>query len=379
VGGWLTRVKAADITTIGLGGDSIIRVSRDGALTIGPQKVFPISWIVARHPHLLDELHAVRRSAFSPLDAQPTSVLVLIREPASIVLTDTERGILEQIREGPHSLCHVSEKLGVNANLMGWDRLVQIGAVHRAGCTLTDIMHVTGRFTEWDKSAAAVGVRIMADRYGTTVDDFIGEVLRMVSYRLFALIVEKLVLNSMERGGGKVVLQESDESAFFLRRMFDAHESEGESIRFTAQVSLPVIGVGAPARAYFPDVLKRMQGRLVVPGDADVANAVGTVNGRVIERVRLLIKPGHSGGFFVFTPEGRKIFTVFDESTAYCERYGREYVRNRARKAGASNIEVSLQRNDRYGSLSGSSGEPGDEARVFIESEIQCEAEGVPW
>jgi N-methylhydantoinase A/oxoprolinase/acetone carboxylase beta subunit len=379
VGGWLTRVKAADITTIGLGGDSIIRVSKDGVLTIGPQKVFPLSWIVSQHPFLLEELHTVERSAFSPLDAQPTSVLVLIREPAGMLLTDTERGILEQIREGPHTLCHVSDKLGVNVNLMGWERLVQIGAVHRAGCTPTDILHVTGRFTEWDQSAAAIGVRVMADRYGTTVDDFIGEVLRMISYRLFTLIVEELVLNSMERGRGKMVLQESEESSFFLQRMFEAHESKEGNIRFSAQASLPVIGVGAPARAYFPDVLKRMQGRLVVPGDADVANAVGTVNGRVIERVRLLIKPGHSGGFFVFTPEGRKIFTVFDESAEYCERYGREYVRNRARKAGASNIAVSLQRRDRYGSLSGSSGKKDDEARVFIESEIQCEAEGVPW
>lgn len=41
VAGWRTRVRAADLHTFGLGGDSAIRVADDGAICIGPRKAIP--------------------------------------------------------------------------------------------------------------------------------------------------------------------------------------------------------------------------------------------------------------------------------------------------------------------------------------------------
>ncbi|MFW5855681.1 MAG: hydantoinase/oxoprolinase family protein, partial [Bacillota bacterium] len=71
VGGWLTRVKAAELTTIGLGGDSQIQVDKAGQLSIGPQRVFPLSWIVDQHPYLKKELKNIKEKDYFPLNHQP--------------------------------------------------------------------------------------------------------------------------------------------------------------------------------------------------------------------------------------------------------------------------------------------------------------------
>src|SRR6056297_1556378 len=106
VGGWLTRVKAADITTIGIGGDSFIQVSKDKVLSIGPQKVFPLSWIATKHSHLLAELRK-------------------IKERENLKLTDTEKEILKLIKDKPHSLYYISKKLKKSSDILPWDHLVK--------------------------------------------------------------------------------------------------------------------------------------------------------------------------------------------------------------------------------------------------------------
>ena len=53
VGGWRTMVKAIDVTTIGLGGDSEVHLAMDGSMQIGPQRIVPISLIGQRYPEVL--------------------------------------------------------------------------------------------------------------------------------------------------------------------------------------------------------------------------------------------------------------------------------------------------------------------------------------
>jgi len=376
VGGWLTRVKAAEITTIGLGGDSFIQVSKDRVLSIGPQKVFPLSWIVSEYPHLLDELNSIAQAIYFPLNSQPTCIFVFIKEPADIVLTDTERQILELIREKPHSLYYISRKLEKDVNILGWERLVKIGSIHRANLTPTDILHVVNSFNRWNKEAASLGVNIMSKRFNTSIEKFIHTVLNDFYYKLFKLIIEKIVYHKM----GRVILKDSEESNYLLSRMFYDKELKGDDdIKFSVRVYIPVVAVGAPAAAYFPDVVQLLHGDLLLPPDADVANAVGTVNGKVVERVKILIKPSESGGYFVYTPEERKMFMDFDESIEYCESFGKSYARRKAEDSGASDIEVIVERNDRYGTLALTSGVVGNEDKIFIESIINISANGNPW
>jgi N-methylhydantoinase A/oxoprolinase/acetone carboxylase beta subunit len=58
VGGWRTMVKAIDVRTVGLGGDSEVAFAAGGTLKVGPQRVVPVSLVAARYPEVLDMLEA---------------------------------------------------------------------------------------------------------------------------------------------------------------------------------------------------------------------------------------------------------------------------------------------------------------------------------
>lgn len=58
VGGWKTHVRAADIVTFGIGGDSKMRVKRDKTITFGPDKAVPISYFANEKSERLDKLRA---------------------------------------------------------------------------------------------------------------------------------------------------------------------------------------------------------------------------------------------------------------------------------------------------------------------------------
>ncbi len=371
VGGWQTHIKAAEITTVGLGGDSIIRVSRDRRMEIGPQRVFPLCWSAAEFPHLLGELDAVWQAKFDPLKAQPTCILFFIREPEKAVLKEAERELLDQIRRQPHTLHNLSVRLGKDETMLPWQHLVEIGTVHRANLTPTDLLHAGGQFVRWNREASELGIRIMARRFKASSQRFSEEVQTELRYRLFALLVEKLVAS----GGRDLPLRSSEHSDYLLRQMF---RPGIRTVEFGVKARLPVVAVGAPAGAFFPEVAERLGARLFLAADGDVANAVGTVNGSVTERVKILIKPGESGGFFVYGPAGRKIFIDFEESLAYGEEIGREYALRRAAAAGGHKLEVTVRREDSYSTLDGA-GDSSDENRLFIECSLEVSASGRPY
>ncbi len=373
VGGWLTRVKAADITTVGAGGDSFIQVSKDRRLSIGPQRVFPLSWIVSEYPALYKELEQIKKANFFPITAQPTTFLVYIKEPVNFEPTETEKEILDLIREEPHSLYHVTRKLGKEADILPWGHLVTVGSVHRASLTPTDILHVQGEFTRWNEDAARLGADIMAERYNSDLKTFISEALEEIYFKISALITEVLVA----RKGYRLSLNDKAVE-YFLREMLADSSRRGGVIDFTLKSNLPLIAVGAPAEAYFSQIGERLNAELFLPESAEVANAVGTVSGKVVERAVVIIKPGEQGGFLVHTPEGRRGFIGFEEAMEYGRKRGKEYVHEQAQGSGAYDIEIVVDQYDKYSDYLGQSSDRIED-KLFIESRLEISAVGRPW
>lgn len=379
VGGWLTRVRAAEITTIGLGGDSLIGVDRSGILSIGPQRVFPLSWIASQHEQLVQELEEIREVDYDLFTTLPTTVLVYIKEPLNLKLSDAEREIIGLIRETPRTLYHISRELGRDFDLLPWGRLVNVGSLHRASVTPTDILHVTGAFSQWNREAAGLGVKMLARRFKTGPDIFCSAVMEKIYFKIAALITGRLLAG---QGSGAPEIDDPA-SRYFLGEILSPDKGEGD-IEFSAKVNLPLIAVGAPVQAYFPETAKRLSARLFLPPSAEVANAVGTVSGQTVERALILIKPGEGGGFIVHAPWGRKAFMEFADAGACALQEGKDHVREQALAAGAADIEISVDRKDRFSSLTAPADEgeedgSGMEHRIFIESIIEISAVGRPW
>lgn len=376
VGGWLTRVKAADITTIGLGGDSFIRISTNGVLSIGPQRVFPLCWIACKHPYLLGELEEINEDKkYFPVNSQPTTILAHIRDPLHLDLTATEKEILELVRESPHSLYYLSKALEKDVDILPWQRLVKIGSLHRASLTPTDILHAAGDFSRWDLRAALLGVEIMARRYGKKADIFIKDALEEIYYMGALVIMEVLAAAQ----GGRFLPGEKGSRYFIDEMLRPGKKARAGFIEFSVQPKVPIVAVGAPAGAFFPPIGDKLQGRVVVPESAEVANAVGTVCGRIVERVLVMVKPGEFGGFYVYTPQGREGFLELEDALKYGLESGREYVLKQAAVSKARDVEVKVDQQDKYSLLQGQTQEDGVDRRLYIESLLDIRAVGRPW
>ena len=375
VGGWLTRVKAAHITTIGLGGDSLVQVSKNAELSVGPQRVFPLSWIAAQYPYLIEELEEIRAVDYSSMDAQPTAILNYIRDPLNIKLSETEQQILDVIRDGPHTLHHISKKLKKEIDILPWQRLVNVASVHRASMTPTDILHVNGKLNLWDRRAAELGTVMLASRYRTSVDDFVEAVLDEILYMLAGLTLDRLLAEE----GADFSLADEESGSYILKRILGAKNQDKQHVDFSTHLKHPMIAVGAPVDAYFPTLAEKLNVELHLPEFADVANAVGTVSGQAVERTTILVKPGEGGGFLVHTPQGREFFMIFEEAIDYACKEGRKYVYDQAVEMGAVDIETMVERQDRYSKMSASADPENMDQKLFIESTIEISAVGRPW
>jgi N-methylhydantoinase A/oxoprolinase/acetone carboxylase beta subunit len=376
VGGWLTRVKAADITTIGLGGDSLIGVSGVGMLKIGPQRVFPLSWAVSQHPSLLGELKDIFKSRFSPVNTEPTTLFFYVKDPSHMQLTASENTILNLIREKPISLYKLSRELDKHPDLLPWQRLVIVGSLHRASFTPTDILHFTENLALWDADAAQIGAAILARRYGTDLDVFITDALDAVYTKGATVILEAL----LGEQGEDTVLREKG-SRFFLKEMLGSRgDGEKKLVEFSTKVNLPIVTVGAPAAAFGPPLSEKLAADIHLPEAAEVANAVGTVCGQVLEIALVTVKPGAGGGFLVHAPRSKDGFSEYEDAVAYALKLGEEHAYGQAVLSGATDIEISVRRQDRYSRISGKDDDSDDlRAKVFIETLIWVEAAGLPW
>lgn len=393
VGGWLTRVKAADIITTGMGGDSHIRLSKKGEITVGPQKVFPLSWIVHLHPHLLEELRHIESSHYAPINSQPTDILVFIRDVPGTGLSQMEKEILERIRVEPHSLYSLGRELDADPDLLPYERLVGIGAVHRASLTPTDILHYQGKMNAWNQEAAKQGVlsyyRIYGDlaRQGlwsrehfinhrqledrdVSLPSFIGQILEVIYGEIGRVISQRLLEEDQISLDWKDPL-----SRVFFRHFF--HKKEKKSLmQLHPKISIPIVAIGAPVQAYFPEIASRLQAPLEIPRYAAVANAVGTVIGKIVERLEILVKPGEKGGYLLHAPWGREGFMQLDTAVDYALKRGREEVTQRAEYSGASKVEVLVDHRDVYTPFV--MGKEGKKDDLYLESRIEMVAMGRP-
>jgi N-methylhydantoinase A/oxoprolinase/acetone carboxylase beta subunit len=379
VGGWHTMVEAVQIYTFGLGGDSEVRMNRQDGLVVGPRRHIPLSLLAAEQGAEQPEIQQVlerqlRRRRPESFDGQ---FLVRLRPDTGVLgeLSAMQRAILERIgskaiaREAVYGV-HESAYL-VDLEL---SRLVDRGFVGIAGFTPTDAAHVLGRQSSWSREAAEAGASLAARQWSVLVHG--GPVS---AEELCARVIAQVVLQS-----GRSVVGATLAEAYgvdlgkheILRRIFVDRalqpESKGGNL-FDVRLSLlkPLVAIGAPVGTYYPLVADTIHTRLCVPPHAEVANAIGAVVGSVTQRVHLLVSPQEAGEVFrVHLEEGVRDFEELEEACGFAVEHARRLAYDLADRAGASDIQVQVGRNDRT-AVAG-----GDE--FFLESRIEATAVGRP-
>lgn len=358
VGGWRTAVRAVDMLTAGVGGDSRVWVNEVGVLGVGPQRVVPLSLAAAQHPPVLEQLSQLEKSASLSHLIQPCEFLMQVREPNGTSLLDRDRALLNALRDGPLSLVALAKRLGlVHPRLLDTTALEERGLIARIGLTPTDVLHAQGVFAPWCVPAAESGLRLLARRLHTDVDDVIHRVRAAVDKGLTREILTKFLIADAPPS-----TRADERTCAFLvdRALQDPATYDGWKV--DVRVRRPLIAIGAPVSVYFPRVASALDAELIVPEHAEVANAVGAIVGGVVETVEVIVKPIYTAAgierYEVLAPAENQSFRRLDDAIAHACAVAEHAAIEKARHAGAAHPQVTIERSEQTAAVAEGYGDP---------------------
>jgi len=379
IGSWRPMIEAVKVYAIGLGGDSEIRMLGGQGLAIGPRRVLPLSLLAHEHPKVLAVLE--RQQTESPHASQIRFVQRLQSHDALIDrLPDDELRAWEQLAQGPLDMEHCNIHDRVMSRALA--RLERKGLAIYSGFTPSDAAHVLGLSTHWSHDAAVFGARIWARQmrhlYGLgtwTLGDAVAPSRQVVDL-VIATISQKLIEAGLNDAGQ---LNESNAGrlAGLLTQLAlspgPSAGTAGANPLFKLQFApdLPLVAVGAPAGSYYPAVACGLGIALVLPPFGEVANAVGSVFGRVSQRVHMTVTQPVRGVYRVFTPEGPRDFAALTPALELARELAGVQAQARALQAGAASATLSFTQSDN----SVSNDIDGD---MFFEAIVTAIASGPP-
>jgi hypothetical protein len=139
------------------------------------------------------------------------------------------------------------------------------------------------------------------------------------------------------------------------------------------RLATPLVAIGAPAAAYYPEVARRLGARLTVPEHAAVCNAVGAVAGVVSETCEVLVNQPALNLFRVHDPSGNRDYPDAQTAIEEARRVSRELALAAARRAGASDPHVETSVTERR-ALAG----PDADLDYLAEAIVRSRATGRP-
>ncbi|SMC80968.1 N-methylhydantoinase A/oxoprolinase/acetone carboxylase, beta subunit [Desulfocicer vacuolatum DSM 3385] len=338
VGGFVTHVKALDMRTVGLGGDSLIRWNRD-EFAIGPRRVGPIVWANAAHPQGVKR--ALQYMESHQLSMISQTLLVAMEGEFSFNPTPNEQKVYDLLRKRPHTPEELLPHLNMLAvQFLPLERLEESGLVQRCGLTPTDLLHVTGEFTKWDADPAHFMVGIMSIFSKQSKKDLIATLLNQMEIDLALELLKKQMARDF-------AMDEMENTPVFQQLMKQIVNPENSRYAITAQFNHPVIGIGAPVHYFLPQAGKRLNARVIIPEDADVANAVGAITSHIMIKRKISIKTNSFGRFVVEGVPGNQQFKSIGQAEAWAVEYLKDHVRELARCAGTSRKTVAMDIEDK--------------------------------
>jgi len=320
VGGWATRVRAAEISTFGIGGDSRIYLDNRGRIQIGPQRVIPLCVAGKIYPNLVKELNSFRlHGEMRTYSEGEADCYLLIKRPAEKQFDETLMKLVNKLEEGPHSLTWLAAAIGENPEFINLSELVETGYAARIGVTPTDVLHVQGIYNEWNQETARSGMEILAKRLELSFPAFVEKIRDEINLKLCIACIQSI----SDFEGVELDLKESPEAMYLLKKAFSSREMDKFGVEF--KIKKPIIAIGAPAWAWMEEVAGILNARIIVPEHAEVANAVGAATGQIMESLDILISK-RENSYILNLPWERVIYNTLDEAMFFAIHEGRKHI-----------------------------------------------------
>ena len=348
IGDLQIMVEAIDAHTVGLGGDSEIRLDESGGLTAGPRRVVPLCLLAHQHPSVLSTLQREADRYLDEVEAskQGDRARFILRQRKLVEgqggLTPRQREIWEALEDGPVSLSQLLNDVEHPAlHRECVSQLIAVGLVVVGAFTPTDAVHVLGRYDRWSVEAARLGATLWARRFEIEPEQFSEDVVRQVEIQLGRVIIS----SALAEEAGSMPMARDSVGQLFIDRALRA--DGGGNFSVSVDMQRPLVAIGAPVGNYLPPVAERLSARLFIPDHAEVRNALGAVVGGVVQTVRVLIQPLLAGSVYrAHLPGEVRVFQQLEEAVACAQDEAARKVEELARRAGASEAKVDVKRED---------------------------------
>lgn len=368
VGPFRTMVEAVAMRTTGLGGDSAVHVT-DGlaaGLHLGPRRVMPIALAARQFPDLVHAALDHALAAGVPAADGGQFVLPLWAHlPTG--LDPREAAIVSRLANGPIRL---NQAVLTRQDSPALDRLIGRGLVMLAGITPSDAAHVLGMQDVWDKAAAIKALHLFARRRtgsGQQIAQDAKSLARMIIDQVTAQTVDCLLQAAFAEDA-----QDWPDPAALARHPLTLAGLDRRRgiLQIDLALALPVIGLGASARAYYGAVGDRLRTRMLVPVHADVANAIGAVVGQVQMQAQGSVTSPGAGVFRVHLPDQVHNYTSRKTALAALIDALSVQATAAARAAGVDDVTLHVVQDIAEVAVEG---QP-----MFIEAKVKVTAQGRP-
>ncbi len=303
--GWRTHVKAVDMYTIALGGDSLIKLEdtkidlgngivipffsisryKSFNFTIGPERVIPLSVFTKDHPEIIPRIRKYCICEYYHL----------VKVPEKGAVTDRCMKVVDTLkRGGPMSMVEIRENTeglwSIDDEIL---HLKDKGYVVLTGLTPSDLMVYMGCFENGNPVGSRAGVYALADVLRMTEDKVVERLMDMVHSKISEAILSRLL-------DDKIGKWRSKESMKFVRELISNRKGDGFAIM--PRINVPIVGIGAPTRYMMGDVGERLGTELIFPENGDVGNAIGAVCSKMVASMTASITPTGEEGFRIMVP-----------------------------------------------------------------------------
>ncbi len=369
VAGWRTMVEAAEIYTVGLGGDSEVGYEDANILKVGPQRCMPISLLASQHANVLTVLRRQLEAGPNPDAGRFVLRQRSLPTTGEAGLSTPEQRLWARLADGPLPVTELLDDPRVERPLR---RLRAKGLIVVAALTPSDAAHVLGHHCGWSTEAARIAATLW--RRTRNGSEFASDEALCTAIRecVIQQSAQALVLAALAGEAEPVNCKSKRDSlGDVLLRRGAGNNTADTLVEIGLKLRVPLAAVGAPASTYYPEIAARVGAECVIPDHAAVCNAIGAVASGIVQRVSGLITAPSDDCFRVHLPSGIRDFRALEDAADYARDEASRLARQQAAHAGSEQIEIVTDRQDTL--VSGFGGQ-----KTFIESTVIATAAGRP-
>lgn len=346
VGNTRTSVEAACIRTVCVGCDSIVEIDKYGKITVGPEKVVPLSQFAARFDRVRTELLGTKNRPQTTWKVTDFEYWNLYKNDDIHVgesLSERGKRVVELLADGPRSVTYLIDNSDVyHATQLDREQLTRQGVIEVSSVTPTDILHAKEDLEIWDDEVAHQVIKCFARIHEKKSHSFIEDTL---SY-IIRLIAEEAMIFMASQDISESKMPERVKGKWGKWLLHELFTDTSRYLSVSIDSRFPITGTGAPAEFFIQHVAKIFSAPFVLPQHYEVANAIGAVSGSIMEvrdaRIFEQIK-NETHAFIVQQGEEHLSFEDYEEACDYAEELCRKKALYSVTEAGATDPFVEIK------------------------------------